>query len=193
VSPSFEGVRTLVEHGVRTETTTIRVDGDDVDFVVETRFADGRATRYEGAAIDGIQYITVGGRTEASPLRAGDVFETPYGQASAEMIVAVLDGATVTEGGQETIAGVLTTRYDIALTAQSIASLTAVPQSSLAWFDLDNPDEVDRLTVWVADGLIRQVMVDHDSTATTGATILNVNGEITIAPPPGPYAQTGGG
>jgi hypothetical protein len=185
---SFEGERTHVEPGVSNETMTLRVNGDDFEFVAETRFADGRVERFTAAIVDRVQYIGENRRTVRAPAPPGEGLDTPYGPASTALVAAVTD-SDVTEGGNEPIAGVLTTRYDVALTARSIASLSSLPPEDLNWFDLEDPGEVDQFTVWIAGGHIRRVEIAHGDRATTVTTFFNHNGDITISPPPGPYEE----
>jgi hypothetical protein len=110
--------------------------------------------------------------------------------ASAALVVAALDGSDVTAAGRETISGVLTTRYDVALTARSIDALSSLTPEQLAWFDLDDPNQVDPLSVWIADDHIRRIEVAHSNRATTRTTFANLNGDITITPPPGPDVES---
>ena len=119
----------------------------------------------------------------------GEGLNADYGEASAALVTAALDGADVTESGRETIDGVLATRDDVALADRSIAALSALPEEHRGTFDLEDPENVDELTVWVADDHIRQIEIAHSDGATTRTTFSNLNGDVTITPPPGPLRR----
>jgi hypothetical protein len=186
---SYEGQRTHEQPGVSVETDTLRVDGDDFEFVSETRFVDGRVERFAVTVVDGIHYVSEDDEPVASPLRPGDGLDGSYADASAALVGAALDGSDVTEAGSQTISGVLTTRYDIALTARSIDALSSLTPEQLAWFDLDDPNQVDQLSVWIADDHIHRIEIAHSDGATTRTAFSNLNDDITITPPPGPTSN----
>jgi hypothetical protein len=186
---SYEGQRTHEQPGVSVETDTLRVDGDDFEFVSETRFVDGRVERFAVTVVDGIHYVSEDDEPVASPLRPGDGLDGSYADASAALVGAALDGSDVTEAGSQTISGVLTTRYDIALTARSIDALSSLTPEQLAWFDLDDPNQIDQLSVWIADDHIHRIEIAHSDGATTRTAFSNLNDDITITPPPGPTSN----
>jgi hypothetical protein len=186
---SYEGRRTHERPDASVETDTLRVAGDDFEFVSETSFADGRVARFAVTVADGVQYVSEDGETVTEPLGPDEGLDGSYADASAALVVASLDGSDVTEAGSETINGVVTTRYDIALTARSIDALSMLAPQQLAWFDLDDPSQVDQLSVWIADDHLRRIEVAHSDGAATRTTFSNLNGEITITPP-GPYVES---
>jgi hypothetical protein len=44
--------------------------------------------------------------------------------------------------------------------------------------------------VWIADDHIRRIEIAHSDGATTRMAFSNLNGDITITPPPGPYVES---
>ena len=181
---SLRGELTRSVPGVSEGTTRIRVDGDDVEITDETRYADGRSDAMTFIVVDGTGYETIDGRTTTTSVgpRGG---LAPFGSSSAAVITAALEGSDVVERGQEDLDGVTTTRYDIQLTAESIAALSALSPGELAWFELEYPDAVTSLSVWVADDLVHQVEISQrDQTSRT--RFFDLGEEQTITAPPGP-------
>lgn len=82
--------------------------------------------------------------------------------------------------------GVTTTRYDIQLTETSVAALLALKPNELAWFELEYPDDVRTLSVWVADDLVHQVEITQRDQVTR-TRFFNFGAGMIITPPPGPY------
>jgi hypothetical protein len=185
---SFEGELTSSQPGVSEGTTRIRVDGDDLQITGETRYADGHTEASTFTVVDGTGYETIEGQTTSTPLGPDDGL-APFGQSSAALISAALEGSQVSERGGDTLNGVSTTRYDIQLTDTSIAALSALTPNELAWFELEYPDEVQALSVWAADDLVHQIEIVHRDHVTR-TTFFNFGGDITITAPPGPYLQS---
>jgi hypothetical protein len=155
---------------------TARVDGDDFEVVVDGWF-DGPVDDLTFTAVDDVVYITDDGRTTTMPRRPGEG-TTPYPQLSAGLL-AVLDDADVTEVGGDTIDGVSATRYDLVSGDRSAAAVSAL--GLLA--DLGDPDGIDRLSVWVADGQLRQLeFVGRDGRGGR-VTLHDLGGDVTIRPP----------
>ena len=184
---SLEGTATQTQPGNK-KTSRIRVTGDDFEVVGDTRYADGHREGSTFVAIDGTGYETVEGRTTATSLGAQDRL-VPFGKASAAVVSAALTGSNIVERGDPTVADIATTRYEIHLTGKSVAALSALTPNQLAWFELENPSEVDRLTVWVAAGLVRQIEIKSGDRSTR-TRFFNFNGDIRVTAPPGPYAES---
>lgn len=92
----------------------------------------------------------------------------PYAASAASVITASLASSDVEEEGSESMGGVEAVRYVITLDAASRRALGSLTPSELAWFELEYPDEVSQVDVWVADDLIRKVVVHAgNGTATT--------------------------
>lgn len=182
---SLEGELTVTVPGVSEGTTRIRVNGADVQLTTEAGYADGHAEASTFTVVDGIGYETIDGQTTTRPVGPNDGL-APFGPSSAAVISAALEGSDVTERGDESVDGVTTTRYDIELTETSIAALSALTPNELAWFELEHPHDVTSLSVWIADGLIRQVEIaQRDQVSRT--RFFNFGSDITITAPPGPY------
>jgi hypothetical protein len=104
------------------------------------------------------------------------------------VIAAAMSGATVTESGSQTVGSVEATRYDIELSDRSIAALQALTPNELAWFELEYPDQVDSVSIWIGDDLVRQIEIVQNG-ATARATYSNFNGDIDITAPSGPFVD----
>lgn len=184
---SLEGELTMSFVGVSDETSRIRVDGNNVDISNDTRYVDRREEHSTFVVLDGMGYETINGQTTTRPV-ARDEGLAPFGPSSAAVITAALEGSDVTERGTDTIDGVVTTRYDIQLTPASVAALSDLTPSELAWFELECPQDVESMSVWVAEGLVRQIEVtQHQFVSRT--RFFNFGADITITAPPGPYAS----
>lgn len=182
---SLEGELTSSVPGVSEAKTRIRVDDDDLEITGETRYADGRIEASTFTVVDGTGYETIDGRTTTTPVRPDDGL-APFGPSSAAVISAALEGSEVTERGEEVLDGVTTTRYDIQLTETSVAALSALTPNELAWFELEYPDAVKTLSVWVADNLVHQIEIAQRDQFTR-TKFFNFGGDFTITAPPGPY------
>lgn len=185
---SLEGELISLEPGVSEGTTRIRVDGDDVEISGETRYTDGRVERATLTVVGGTVYETIEGETTSAPRGPNDRL-APFGQSSEAVISAALEHSEVTERGEEIVTGVATTRYDLELTDASIVALSALTVHELAWFELEYPDSVRTLSVWVADDLVHQIEIAHRDQVTR-TRFFNFNGDITITAPPGPYLES---
>lgn len=182
---SLEGELTTSVPGVSDGTTRIRVAGDDLEITGETRYADGHTEASTFTVVDGTGYETIDGQTTTTPVGPGDGL-APFGPSSAAVISAALEGSDVTERGADSLNEVATTRYDIQLTDTSIAALSALTPNELAWFELEYPDAVKTMSVWIADDLVHQIEIAQRDQITR-TTFYNFGAEITITAPPGPY------
>lgn len=182
---SLEGELTSTVPGVSEGTTRVRVSGDDLQFTNESRYADGHTEASTFTVVDWIGYETIGGQTTTRPVSPDEV-GAPFGPSSAAVIAAALQGSEVTERGEAAIDGVVTTRYDVQLTDTSIAALSALTPNELGWFELEYPNDVKTLSVWIADDLVHQIEISQRD-QTTRTRFYNFGGEITITAPPGPY------
>jgi hypothetical protein len=77
------------------------------------------------------------------------------------VLLAALGGSGVTEVGEETVRGKTTTHYRLELDDTARQRLRALSPTVLAWFELEWPDGVSRIDVWVGDDLIRRIAVVH--------------------------------
>ena len=170
-------------------TAKLRVDGEDFEVELDSREHDGRVEHSVITVVNGVQYLTVDdGPTERSRVAPEDGLDSPYGRLSGALLAA-LDGADVDEAGGEVVAGVDTVRYEITLTERSVAALSALAPELPGFED---PHAVDRMSVWVADDRVHRFDVAFEDGRTLGATFSNLNGEIDVTPPPGPYVDAPG-
>ena len=97
------------------------------------------------------------------------------------------DGAEVTEVGQEEAAGVDATHYRIDLGPEGVAALGALDPNQVAMFELEYPEAVRSLDVWVANDLIRRVEVRFDpemnSTESVDLEYRDLGADLSIHPP----------
>jgi hypothetical protein len=182
---SFEVEGTEVLPDIATTTFAVHIDGDDFEAVNESSSADGHVEEWTITAVDGVGYLTADGRTERFPLRPADGLDVPYGELSAALIAA-LDGADVTDGGTETVDDVVTTRYDIALSDGSTAALGAL-RPLLPEFD--GPQDIVQLSVWIADNHLHRLETAYRDGRQIRITLFNLNRDIAITAPPGPYIE----
>ena len=122
----------------------------------------------------------------------GEIFEeatgpndklTPFPDASRAVITAALDGADVEQLGTDTIRGSEAERFQIELTDQSHAALNRLTPFELAWFELETPDAVTQIDVWIADDIIQQITVVDPSYGTTTTTFYDFGADIDIQAP----------
>jgi hypothetical protein len=178
---SYQAVGEEVEPGVRNETWSILVDGDDASFVSRVS-AGGRTEEsvvtYFGDAV----YITARGQTELRSRVPADGTDTRYHELLAAL-TAALDGADVIEASTEIVAGVEMTRYYVGLTEQSIASLSGGAVDLIA-----DPGELEELRVCVADAHhVHEVHFVYRDGRTIDVTLVNADSNIDVRPPDGPY------
>jgi hypothetical protein len=109
----------------------------------------------------------------------------PFPQASEAVVKAALTGSNVTDLGTEPVRGQEAQHYRIKLTDESKAALGALDPSQLSRFELEYPEGVVGLEVWVADDLIRRISVRSDWETGEGSTIefFDFGADITIRPP----------
>lgn len=120
-------------------------------------------------------------KTEPSAQR-----NAPYPSSSEVVVKAALKGATVTDLGKEEVRGTETTHYRIALGPSGIRALGELTPSQLARFELEYPQGVADLDVWVADDLIRRIHVrqkDEFNGTETITEFYDFGADITIRPP----------
>lgn len=178
-----------------TSPVTVRFSGRSAELVLGP-VADGGGT---SVIVDGYEYQTANGVTTRRPL---DYDEWPGNYASATLAVLQIltEAASPQETGSERVSGLEADRFDIEMSSSAAAALGRLSAEDLAWFELEYPDEVDRVSVWVADELIVKIEVhsayevDDDNgdiyqASLTRTTFSNFNADFTIEAPPGPYVE----
>jgi hypothetical protein len=145
--------------------------------------------------VDGYEYDIVGDATTRRTAQY-DLWPRNYGPASRAVLALVMATTAPVSAGSEQISGADAVRFDIAMTPEAADTLGQLSPEALAWFELEYPYGVDRLSVWVADDLIIvQIEVHFPATDATGpeetrrTTFSNFNGDITVTAPPGPYVD----
>ncbi|MGI8754822.1 MAG: hypothetical protein ACR2MB_02980 [Acidimicrobiales bacterium] len=109
-----------------------------------------------------------------------------YPSSSEAVAKAALKGATVTDLGKAQVRGTETTHYRITLGPSGIKALGNLSPGQLARFELEYPQDVTDLDVWVADDLIRRIHVRQKFEGNApGSTIefYDFGADITIRPP----------
>jgi hypothetical protein len=116
----------------------------------------------------------------------------PFGEASAAVIDAALEGSDVEKIGTEDVRGVETTHHHVHIAEAGQSALAGLPRSFLGWFDLyfdeDHIAGDMTLDIWTADDMIRRFGVTSAAGSMT-ADYFDFNADIAITPPLGPYAD----
>lgn len=106
--------------------------------------------------------------------------QTPFSEASAEVVSAALEASTIEEFGDGNVRGQATTRYVVTLDDAARQALADVPAASQQWFTASTTEnttfgadgtvtessrsgfleDADSMSIWVADELIRRIQVD---------------------------------
>lgn len=172
-------------------TDHFRIDGRSYESKGETHYADGHVEASTLTVVDGIQYETIDGKTTRTQLSVSDQ-PAPFATASKSVLAAAMTGASVVDAGKESVGSTDTTRFDLKLGATSITALSKLAANEVAWFELEYPEQVREISLWVADGLIRQVEISQGEVTTT-TTFTNFNGDVSVVAPSGPFVEGNGG
>jgi hypothetical protein len=176
---SYQVIGSEFEPGVGRVAWTLRVSGDDVSYASRAVLADGRVDMSGITYLDDTVYTTADGQTEVRPRQPVDNIDTRFHDLYTAL-TAALDGADVTEAMTETFHGVEMTRYYVALTERSFASLSAG-----GGIDID-PGNIEELRVCVADGHhVHELHLIYRDGRTIDVTLSDFDGAITIRPPDG--------
>lgn len=188
---SLRGTLTRVDAYSDT-TSTIEVDGDDMRIEVRGTYRDGHVEGSTTVVVgDQITQVALDGSVERSAIGDEDERPHPFGASSAAVVTAALSGGDVRDLGAETVRGVEATHYRIVPDAETREALAALSPGELAWFELEYPDRVTGIDVWVADDLIRRIEVTadlsddpaDDEVDTTTVDYYDFDADITITPP----------
>lgn len=186
-------VETLRVHGVYDDEGGARVIDVDVsgrDYHLRSEDAPGHVDTEPGGngvewaiGIDDQQWSD----EDAQPITVPDEQRNaPFPEASEAVLEAALEGAVVTDEGDEEVRGVESTHYRIELGEPGVASLRALAPNRVAMFELEHPERVTSLDVWVADDLIRRISHSFAENGATGSVTLeyyDFGAAITIEPP----------
>ena len=171
----------------RTSESTFRANGAAFQLRSEATYADGHVEASEQVLVDGYLYETIDGQTSRT-LADPEQVPAPFARSSSAVISAATTGADVEDLGSEDLGAVSARRYDIRLGPDSVEALSKLERSELAWFELEYPERVDTMRVWIADGVIRQMEL-RSADQTTRIEFHNLGQEVDIDTPPGPYAD----
>lgn len=163
---------------------TSEIDGADYQTTFRRTLEDGTVHESTTTLIGTTRWDDEDGETTSyeSPPEQNNA---PFPEASQAVIEAALKGSKVTDLGTEEVRGQEATRYRITLTPASIAALSALSPRELARFELEYPQGVVALEVWVADDLIRRIDLrsDWETGAGTSIEFYDFGADIDIQPP----------
>jgi hypothetical protein len=109
----------------------------------------------------------------------------PYARSAADVVRAALNHGGVTDLGDTSVRGGTAKHYRVELSARSRAALTAVRPQELAWFELEEPAQVDTVDVWVGSGdLLREIRVSGAHRTST-VQMYDFGAPISITAPAG--------
>jgi len=162
-------------------------DGPDARIESQDRSPSGTVTYRESYTIIGDTiWTTVEGVTTSEQVKTNDRL-APFAKASETVVTAALQGSKVTDLGTDTLNGTEATHYRVELDGTSHAALGALTPSVLAWFELEYPEQVTTLDLWVSDGLIRRIHVVSDGCdpgcPTSTTEFSDFGADISIQPP----------
>jgi hypothetical protein len=155
---------------------------------------DGGAESGRFVVVDNIEYrIEPSGLITAEPFNGYDDEDGSFGESSAAVVNAVLEDADVDEVGSEEVRGVEATHYRLQLADAGESALAGLSDKQQDWFGLIigdgglNGDAT--VDIWVADGLVRRFEISSPDYGSQSVEFYDFNADITITPPPGPYAE----
>lgn len=158
------------------------MNGPDVRIRTERLSTDGTVTGETVTVVGDTIWETRGEDTTAQLV--GDDRLVPFADASEAVLEAALKAAGVTALGTESIGGIEATHYQIELDDTSQAALAGLTPGELAWFELEYPDSVTHIDVWVADNLVHRIQVRGEA-STSIIDFFDFGAAITIAAPSG--------
>lgn len=170
-------------------TSTAEVDGSD--YRIETDGDDGPAVF---TLVGDTVWETVAGETTSQPYDPINARPTAFGASSEAVVRAALEGSEVEDLGSEQVRGVEAAHYRVQMTAATRAALADLSPSVLGWFELEYPEYVSTVEVWVADELIHRIEVVStqvsevdgqraEIVSTTTTDFYDFGADITIEPP----------
>lgn len=182
-------VETLRVHGEYVDeggTSTIDVDIAGRDYHLRSQKAPGHVDGDGGEWTIGIGDQQWSDEDPEPITLPDELRNVPFPDASRAVIRAALEGAEVTDEGTEDVGGAEATHYRIELGALGVAALRALEPNQVAMFELEDPERVTSLDVWVADDLIRRIAHTFEENGATGSVTIDYvdfGADITIEPP----------
>lgn len=166
------------------------VAGDDMRIESYGTYADGHVEGSTTVVIDDqITQVALDGSVETSTIDDDSERLRPFAASSAAVVETVLAGGDVTDLGAASVDGVDARHYRIDLDGATRQELAKLDPTALARFQLDHPDEVTSLDVWVAEDLIRRIDITSETSAngrletvTTRVDYFDFNSHVTTSP-----------
>lgn len=164
--------RLVVEEDGSRNVTNVAVAGRDV-----------RISSSEGefAYVDGRAYERSSGGHLRTERPSQDEVNAPFAASSMSVVHAVLQGG-VTRVGRQALRRQEATHYRIDLDEETRDRLAALPASQLAWFELEYPEQLRTMDVWVTDGLIGRVVLGSTDNDRTTTDFYDFGADITVNP-----------
>ncbi len=163
---------------------------------ISTAEIDGSNLRINYAGDDGPTVMTIVGDTvwetvadETTSQPYDEIAQgrlAPFGSSSEAVVRAALHQSEVEAIGPERVGGVDATRYRIRPSTATRAALSDLTPAVLGWFELEHPEQVTEIDVWVTDDLIHRIQVTSDAGDTVGSATIDFydfGADITITPP----------
>lgn len=147
----------VYERSGSTNRVTAEADGTDYAISSTATFADG-TEEHESTVVIGDTVWEEGGKRTAPP----DERNAAFAPSSAAVVDAVLDGSELEDLGDEDVRGTTSRHIRATLTQRSRAALASLSPSQVAMFELEYPDGVDTVDLWIADDLIRRIELTVD-------------------------------
>lgn len=157
-----------------------QVDGADYAFRIVAADGDGDAETESTTSIGSTVWESGEPmRTDVPP----EERNAPYQTSSEAVVKAALTGSQVTDLGEEEVRGAVADHYRIGLTPRSIEAISALTPSQVAQFELEYPQDVTAIDVWVDDDLIRRIDVRSTTQGRSTIEFYDFGADITIRPP----------
>ena len=149
----------------------------------------GEGTSSVTTVVGDREYTTQDGKTTWKKL-SDTARLAPFARSAADVVRAASKDPQVQSIGQEKVRGVKAIHYRVTLPAdgdaQSESDLTKLPESELAWFDLDNVEGYSdpvNIDIWVADNLVRRIATTVKDQPESFSEFYDFNTPITITAP----------
>ncbi len=156
-------------------------DVSGADVAVSLDFGDGEPVP-SFAAIGDTIFELLDGVVESRPRTSNDAL-APFADVSGAVVEAALTEAAVDEVGTEDVRGAEAEHYRVELTDAGRTALAGLTPQELAWFELEYPNEVTAVDVWVAGGLVHRLRVDNLDGSAAVTEFWDLGAEVTIEPP----------
>jgi hypothetical protein len=157
----------------------VELDGTNVKITQNRSAEDGG--RLVITLINGRRYAQAGGHL-SSVAATGDNTLAPYPGAARDVVKTVAGDSEVTKVGAGEVRGTKATHYHLDMPDAARQKLSRLPKTELAWFDLDSPQDVTSVDVWVTGKTLRRITVNAGF-RTSDAVYYDFGAPITITTP----------